>query len=229
MKKFKVLLFIILMFTFTTRILAVCNDKTLVDAAANIELNVVKDQDFNVKVTDKSGHERETVLERQYAYVLTFTPYNENLLIAVLENETNSIIPAYYHIGYKTYVIGSDIHYSPKKYEIYVYSQNKNSCYGELLRRMDYTVQAFNEFSLTTFCQENPNTKECAIDYNSSKLSEKEINKVIEQTTVKNMSTSERLLHNVKKYWYFILIPIVLISGYYLFKINAYKRKESKI
>lgn len=227
MNKYKIILLTLLMFVFTTNIYAVCNDKELIDSAQKIEVNFIEDSDHEITVTDSNGKEMKTFVERQYAYILTFTPYNENLLVAVKSG--NTLIESTYDDFYKAQFIGSTIHYSPKTYTIYVISQNEKSCYSDLLRTFDYTVPAFNEFSISTFCKENPSVKECAINYDSSKLNEKKINEIVEKTNIKNTSTKEKMLYNVKKYWYFVLIPIIIISIIYIIKIFAYKRKVNRI
>ena len=229
MKKICAIVILIIIALTTPKVFAICNDKELIDAAQKITINFEEDTDYEITVTDSAGKQMKSIVERSYAYILNFTPYNENLLVGAKENLNDTLTTAVYDEYIKKLYIGSSIHYSPKKYTIYIYSNNINSCYGELLRTMEYTVPAFNEFSLSTFCKENPDVKECGMTYDSSGLDEKKIDKLIKTASVKNLPAKERLLNNLAKYWYFILIPILLISIYYSVKIHIYKKKVSKI
>lgn len=229
MNKIKVVFTIVFMFVFSTNIFALCNDQELVDSAEKIKVEFIEDSDFEIISKDANGNEVKTNIDRQFAYVLSFTPYNEDLLIGAVDSIDNELVPAVYHALYKSPVIGSGVHYEPKKYEIYIYSQKKDSCYGELLRTMEYTVPEYNTFSSSDFCKDNPNISECAIQYDTSKLTEERINELKRTTEISNMTFIEKALYNVKRYWYFILIPILLISIYYVVKIVSYRKKASRI
>lgn len=228
MNKYKIVLVLLIMFICTTKVIAVCNDKELVDKAQKIEVKFVEDNDKEVIEKGEDGNNYTIIESRKYAYLLDFGN-NPGIKITVYDPIRNEKIDATYDYTNNTQTVGSFINYSAKNYEIYIYSDTKNSCYGELLRKIEYTVPAFNEFSLSEFCENNKDVKECKINYDSSKLTNDDYKKIIEEVESKEATTSEKTINNLKKYWYFIFIPAVIISIYYIIKILAYKKKVNKI
>ena len=221
MKYFVKILLIIVMFTFILHVSATCNDSELVDSSHNVKVNFIEDEEIGD--TNENAEE-----ELDYAYVLAFDGANGDLKITVYDPIEKKTIDAEYSSKYKKYIVGSIIHYSPKTYEINIYSSSK-TCSGELLRKINYTVPAFNEYSLSTFCKQNPNVEECKMNYDASKMTSEDFNKIKEKVNNDNILSSDNIFDNVKKYWFVVLIPILLISILYGIKIYSYKKKESKI
>ena len=228
MNKNKALL-VFLLLIFSVKVYATCNDKELNDTAEKLSVSFIEDTDYTGKTTDSNGNEIEVNIPKEYAYVLAFTPYNEYLKITATNSLENDISYSEYNVKYNTEVIGSKIHYSPKTYYISIYSVKEDSCNGKLLREFEYTVPSFNEYSLSSFCKDNPKSDICKIDTDVTKLSDEEFNKKTEKIEEENKTIKEKTIDNIKKYWYLILIPIVLISLIYLVRILVYKKKVNKI
>ena len=224
-KVFKIYIFILLMFVFNTNVFALCNDKSLMDSVENIKVSLIEDYEYTTKVEDYNGNKVEVTIPREYGYVLAFTPYIDGIKIGVTNSLDDYISYSEYSEKFDTNIIGSDIHYDEKKYNIKIYSINESSCYKELLREFDYIVPSFNEYSLSEYCENNPKSDLCKIDADVSKLSEEEVERQKEKDNMNNKNMLEKIIYNIKTYWYLALIPAVIISIYNLIKIHNYKKR----
>ena len=120
-KGIKLGILITILFT-STKVYAFCNDSKLNDYAEKVKV-VYKEE---VKTNDYNP---------EYAYVLLLSPYNEQVNVKVKSGGKTYDIS--YDEHYKTNAIGSNIHFNEKKYEIELYGNDKSSCNGELLRKIE--------------------------------------------------------------------------------------------
>ncbi len=222
----KKILFIILCITFfVIKAKAICNDTELNDLAEKFEVTYT--EDTAPKIVSSDG--QVTELEKEYAYFLVFNPYSEKINIKVTNSLNNLEKDAIYNENLKTYVIGSYIHYQPKEYSVKLYGSKDSKCPNELLKTVKFNVPKFNVYSLYEYCEQNKDAEFCSMMKDTSNVSLADFKKSAEKTEetkkIENMTTLEKAKNYILKYGLFVLIPIILISIYYVIKMNQYKKK----
>ncbi len=226
MKKYLLIITTIFLFIFNIKVYALCDDIELLSKMDEFKIQVIEDKDMMVNMPNLE----QPVLEKaQYAYVLSFTPYSSDYIIRVTVDGESEF--AKYTYKYNTYVIGSDIHYEPKKYIVEVFAAKGTACENERILARSYTVPAFNEFSASQYCDEHSDEDVCKINYDSSKMTEEDkeniVKKAENEKKEQNMTTYDKIMDFIKKSWLFVLIPVLIISLVYIVKISNYKKKES--
>ena len=224
MKK-KILFIILFISILITRVKAVCNNTELNDLAEKFEVTYT--EDTAPKIVSIEGHVTE--LEKEWAYFLVFSPYSDKITIKVTNSLKKDEGDAVYNETLKTNVFGSYIHFDPKEYTIKLYGSKDSACPNELLKTVKFNVPKFNTYSLYEYCAENPNMEFCSMMKDTSKVSKEEFKKEAEKQEEKkkeeNMNIVEKSHQYILRYGLFILIPILLITGYYLIRMNQYKKK----
>ncbi len=228
MSKLKILLCILLMFVFTTNIFASCDNDEILHMADDVLLGFLDDKDLNYQGKNDDGETVTYTLPREYGYVLVLYPYYPKLRMEVIDKDTGEKYPVVYSYKYFTDIMGTSYHYEDRHYTINYYSNDENACYGELLRTFDYTVPAFNNYSTTTFCEEHPNTELCQVYTNTEDMTVEEIEEMKESISKEEMNSLQIALLYIKKYWIYVLLPIIIVSIYYKIRINSYKRKAEQ-
>ena len=223
--KRKILFILLCMVLLTIRVRAVCNNTELNDLAEKFEVTYTEDTAPKLVSTDG----KVTELEKEYAYFLVFSPYSDKVTIKVTNSLKKDEGNAVYNKTLKTNVFGSYIHFSPKEYTIKLYGSKNSACSNELLKTVKFTVPKFNSYSLFEYCDSNKDAEFCSMMKDTSKVSLEEFQKAAEKTTeekkTENMTAMEKIKYYLLRYGLFILIPILLITGYYLIRMNQYKKK----
>lgn len=225
MRKVNLILFSILcLFIFTFKVDAVCNDKALNEWATNATIEYMEDVDIR-DPKDNLIHSKE------YLYLLFISTQNEKGKIMVKDSEDENE----YEIKYDDeifygYVVGSYLHMNEKTYTFTLYGAENSACPNEKLRTIEYKVPAYNVYSRSKYCLENPTEDICKTNSNEMKdVSDKEfiniVNKKEEEQKIAKMNFFEKALYYLKKNWYFIVIPIVLVSAFYAIRIYILKKK----
>ncbi len=229
-KKISLMIVTLIVFlSFNSKAFAVCNDKELNDSAS--ALNVRTMEDFIV--TDENDN---IIREKEYLYLLYFNKVLDNMegmyKIEVTDSESDKKYEAKYDKTIKTYYIGSLIHYTSKKYFITVYGGEKSKCPGERIKNIVYTVPPYNDYRDSLYCEEHLQEDICAFDYDSSKINEDKYQEIIDQKEkdreLDNMTFFQKTFYYIKSYWCFVVIPVVVISLFYLVVIFIYKKRGSK-
>jgi len=227
-KKIKILLIVLLVFVFSMNVNAACTDQEIKDLVSQLRVGYAPDSDHEMTSTDGTKYVR----EQRYAYLIYTYPYSEKLRITVKDSISNTTNYAEKSEYYDAFEYGSIIHYQPKTYTISVYGSESSACPNELISSLKYTVPAFNEYSMYSYCDENPDEDICSIAYDTSKMTQKDFQKVVEETEerkkIENMSTFQKIFYYIGKYWYFVIIPILVVSAIYGLKIFKYKEKVRK-
>lgn len=220
----KILFILFLMFAFITNPLAVCTNQELINLANEVQVHMIEDRDVPIKMTTADGKTYDSVWEKEYTYVLAFTPYDDRIQLEVHDIDTDEEYPVEYSKKYETVVVGSDIHFEPRNYAIAIYSNLEDTCKNDVLRIIRHTVNGFNNYSSSEFCQNHKDADICAIDADVSNMSEEELEEAQNKVIQEEMSISEKILLYIKSYWYFVIIPFAIIAIYYRIKISSYKR-----
>lgn len=225
MKK-KIIIAMTLVFLLSfTKVKATCDIDFINDIAEKFK--VVYTEDTASKIISESGHVTE--VETGYAYFLVFSPYSDWIKIKVTNSLDSEEQVAKYNETQKTYVIGSYIHYQPKEYTIKVYGADSSTCSNELLKTTKITVPRFNDYSLFEYCALNKTEDICSMMKDTTKVSLEEFKEITSKTEdekkIDNMTTFEKVKYYALRYGLFILIPILIISIYYVIKMKQYKKK----
>ena len=101
-----------------------------------------------------------------------------------------------------------------------------------MLREIEYKVPSYNQYALTDFCQqeENKNQDICKINTDTSKVTEKEFSEKADTIEKENVNDSIfiKILKYIGKYWYYAVIPFVIVAAVYYYKVSAYKKEQDK-
>lgn len=227
MRKVKLLLFSILcLFILNFKVAAKCEDEQLNSWAMSATIKYEDDNGY----TDSEGN---IIREKEFLYLLHLIPYYKGGKVMV--NDTYSVSPyeVKYDDLYKSYALGSYVHMDEKTYTFTLYGDKDSACPNERLRVIEYKVPAYNPYSRTKYCLDNPKLDICKTNSNEMKdVSDREFVKTVdnlkEEERVKNMTFFEKALEFLKHNWYFIVAPIILVSAFYAIKIYLYKKKVDK-
>lgn len=227
MKKKINLLLLVLLFTliFQPKLFAVCNDDELNNLAEDLNVFLVEDLEI-------VGKDKKVERERKYFYLLSFGEtlrgMKDKVKVEVTDSESNEKYSGYYDDFFDSYVIGSYIHFEPKTYNITVYGGEKSKCPNEKIKEFSHKVNAYNTYRDTEYCQAHLDEDICSIDYDSSELNHDDFGELINPTITPKPNFFQKIWNFVKSYWYFVVIPVVVISLFYIVIIFIYKKKGSK-
>ena len=228
MKKVKFLLIsLMLLFVFSDNVFALCEDEELNDWAEEAQIEAIEDDDMDIY--DDSGNLLKTH-KKEYHYLLLVHPQTYLVYAKVKDSITNKEYVVNMNTDFNTIVIGSKIHNTKKKYTISLYGTSDSACPNEKLRTISYEVNPYNKYMTTEYCIKNPFDEKCKFDSDAGLMSEKEFDEYVasqlEAKKVQNMSLFAKSWFYIKKYWYYAIIPIVLISIFYSITIMIEKKKK---
>lgn len=227
MKKIKFLLFsLMLIFVFSDKVFAVCEDDELNDWAEEANIVAVEDMDMDIYVDDKLTKTH----KKEYHYLLLVYPQTKFIYAKVKDSITNKEYVVNYNSDFNAVAIGSKIHFDKKKYTISLYGSEDSACPNELLKTLTYEVNRYNRYMTTEYCINNPEDEKCAFDSDAGDMTEEEFNEYIniqnENKELDNMKWYAKIWFYIKKYWYYAVIPVVLISIFYGITIFIEKKKK---
>lgn len=227
MKKVKFLLFsLLLIFVYSDRVLAVCEDEKLNDWAESAQIIAFEDQDMDMYNDGKliGTH------KKSYHYLLSIYPPLEIVYAKVTDSLTKEEYIVESNSDFKTIVIGSKIHNTKKKYTITLYGGKNSACPNEKLKTLTYEANPYNKYMTTEFCINNPDDEKCLFDSDAGTMTEEEfdayVTKQLQKKETQNMSFIAKTWFYIKKYWFYVIIPIVLISIFYGITIFIEKKKR---
>ena len=215
MKKFKFLLLSFLAIVlFSTNVYAECDSKKteeLREWATKAE----------VLFTEATGS-----YAGKYAYFLSVTPANDDVLVTVADSHGNSANAKKFE-DINLYAVGCFTNLEDETYTVTVY----NKCSNELLKTMKYTVPRLNRMLKYEVCGKYPDHELCQTHTDKTKnMSEEEFLKAMEEYENGQKSTPflDKVLSIIREYGIFILIPFLIITLVYVIKIQEFKKKERK-
>jgi hypothetical protein len=215
------------LFSFVDKVNAACEDKELNDWVESVD--VVYMEDINVV-----GKDGKVIHNKEYLYYLLldsekkYDPHGK-ITMVVRDSISNSKQNGEYLNFFSAYGIGSYTHTKEKSYTITLYGAPDTQCANKKLREITYKVPAYNIYAVTDYCLEYPHDEICESDYNSTDKSQEEIQKIMEENEKEfqkhNMTFWQKTLNFAAESWYFVIIPFLLIAGYYSIRINRAKKK----
>ena len=219
----KILLILLLMLCINVK--AACNDEELNEWATKIETTFTISSEVN---DGRFG----------YAYFLSVTPMREDIKIKVTDSEggkaegqTFTYITNEETGESKTlYAVGCYNNLEEETYVIEVYGNEKSKCKNQLLKKMNYTVPRFNRYIQRGICATYPDHELCKPYTNVTKnMSQEDFDKILEEYDEKVRPEKKSILDGIKnilKYLLYIIVPFVIITILYLFKIKKYRKEE---
>ena len=95
---------------------------------------------------------------------------------------------------------------------------------------MNYTVPRFNRYIQRGICATYPDHELCKPYTNATKnMSQEDFDKILEEYDEKVRPEKKSILDGIKnilKYLLYIIVPFVIITILYLFKIKKYRKEE---
>lgn len=228
MKRIKFLLFsLLLIFAFSDDAFAVCEDDMLNSWAEEAYIEPVEDE--NMDIYDESG-ELLTTHKKNYHYLLLVYPQIDIAYAKVKDSLTNEEYTVNYDSDFNTIAIGSKIHNNKKKYTITIYGGENSACPNEKLKTLTYEANPYNKYMTTEYCINNPGDEKCLFNSDAGNMSEEEfknyVTKQVENKELENMSWIAKAWFYIKKYWFYAVIPVILISIFYGITIAIEKKKK---
>lgn len=225
-KKVRLLLFALLsILIFQVRLFAVCNDEELNNLAEKINVSLVEDIEI-------IGEDNNVEREKKYLYLLSFgetlSGMKDKIKIEVTDSISNKKYNATYDDFFDTFVIGSEIHFVPKVYNIIVLGGSNSKCPNEKIKVFSHRVNAYNTYRDTEYCSDHLDEDLCSIDFDSSKFDDEDFANLVKPNEVPELNFFGKVWNFIKNYWYFVVIPIVVISIFYIVLIVIYKKKGSR-
>ena len=110
----------------------------------------------------------------------------------------------------------------------YSFSFYSNSCGNEKIKVIGDEIDKVNKYAYSDFCKGNHNKSElCDVFADTEGMNEEEVKKKVEQQ-VKAYEFKLKIKSSVKKYYLFVLIPVLLIIIVFGVKIYLLKKKQKQ-
>lgn len=221
----KKIMFTISLFLFINfdSLYALCDDDELNKIIDEVNVTLVEDSTDTIL---EDGSVIPNSKDREYAYYLLIGPYSELVNAKVIDTSTDKIYDTKYNSNYGALVYGSYIHFDEKNYLIKIYGSKKSACPNEELKTLNYKVPKYNTNQLSSYCDNHQYDEKCKLD---ADVSVEEFEEYVEQTEYQEMLNEmnfiEKVWFYIKKYYLYVLIPIVIITLCYLVSIKIYKKK----
>ena len=216
-KTIKFVVFLSVLFAFSTSLKAVCNDEDLNEWAtrAEVQFDEIKESGLN---------------SSKYAYLLSVTPPRNDIRIVVTDEFGGSSEGKSYQKNSKesVYGVGCYNNLEEETYTMKIYGGKNSKCAGELLKTLSYTVPRYNRYIKDARCKDN-DSELCQTYTNATKgMDSVEFDKALTEKINEEESntTFNKIIKAILNYGLYILIPLVVVSIIYGIKINKYKKEE---
>ncbi len=210
---------------------ALCYDEELNEWAVDVNVSFKEDKRF-VPMGENSSENDEF-----FAYFLSVSPIRDDIIIKVTDGSGNIAEGKSYNIdldndGKKEdeYGVGCYNNLDDETYIIEIYGKENSACPNELLKTLKYTVPQYNDYIKSEYCENYPDHELCQTYTNKTKsMTETEFNDILDKydKEIKGKElTSSKIFKIIVEYGIYILIPLALVSIYYIIKIVKLKKEE---
>ncbi len=214
----KIVFCLVVLLSFSSFVNAACNNEELNEWATKVEPNFIEIKELNL---DSS----------EYAYLLSITPLRDDITLKAYDGEGNSADGKMLQPSSKEksiMAVGCYTNLDEETYRIEVYGGPKSACPNQLLKTLEYTVPQFNRFIKDRRC-ENSDEEVCKTFTNSTRdMTQEQFDEIM--GTAGNNSNGgfsfKSILNGIIEYGLYIIIPLVIISVFYVIKISKYKKEE---
>lgn len=215
---YKVIVLFTLIFTLSN-VNAVCDDEKINDWAEKLDIKFEE-------ITDESY---------PYSYLLMLNNPRTDLKVEAKDTYSNGTYIVDYDEDFKNYVIGSEIHFINKEYNLNIYmSDNASVCKGELVKTIKYVVPKYNTYNDTLYCENNPKDPSCGsytdVDKNddmNDKVNEY-YDKQVEKEELSNKPLSQKMLYIFLEYAPYVLVPLIVLVIIYMIVIRVIKKRSEE-
>lgn len=227
-KKFLLSCLFICLFVFNIRVNALCYDNDLNSWSNDVKIKFVP---FDKYLTNEETGKplKETMI---YSYILTTNIQRDDIVMKATTN-TGVNLEGIYIPGHKVYGIAD---YTPKdgaKYEITIYGGKNSACPNEVIKTFNYEVEKFNFYYKTEKCEKYPDAPLCKMFKDTDDVTLEEFNEEMDKYIASvdpnnNRNWFSSFLKFIVSYGLFILIPFIIITLVYMYKIGKIKKVERK-
>ncbi|MEG2457346.1 MAG: hypothetical protein RSB41_00390 [Bacilli bacterium] len=207
MKKTLILIISILL-VFPTLINAECSNETLIEYSKSIQTTIINTSYPNTIELHISG-----INDYIYIKVKNNLETEEKIYTSKDKNEYGFIVLSSPNINKQLI------------YEVLIYSKD-TGCGEKPLRTIKTKTEKYNKYSSYAVCKEAKDFKYCLEYYDTDNLSENEflieVNKYIESS---NKTMFDKVLEVILKYGIYVLVPIIVVGGFFIIKTIIYKKK----
>ena len=213
-------LFVLLFFSFLGMLTLNADCEDVMDIANNIS---VKNKFYMPSYDEINGEDT----ENPFVLGIEISNITENIYILVSNDYDSDVITVKYEdTDNGTIVIDSPNIYKKVKMNVRVFSNDETCSSNNSLKSINLETNISNKFYYTSVCLDNPELKICEKSYDTSDLDEdgfvleaqKEIDKL-------NRTIIDSISDFFKKYWLFILIPVVVITIIFVITVIVIKRR----
>ena len=231
MKKIRTFIFyLVIMFLLVGKVDATCENKELEEElnewATTVETEFIPSYGtVSYEKTNKEGKTEK--VSGQFSYFLSINNTRDDIKMVVKDGNGDSVEATTYTMedGKKIYGVGCFTNIEEETYIITIY-QNADNCSDGLLKTMKYTVPRFNEYSYKSLCT-GSDSEYCKAYTNSTKdMTFEEFEEIMEDEIRRNQPKG--VLDILEEYGLYVLIPLIVVSIYYIYKIRKYRQEESE-
>lgn len=150
----------------------------------------------------------------------------ENTYVSIVNDYDNTIRNYYYSDTVNgVLTVNSPNIYKKVKYIVKVYTKDQD-CESDAVTTYDLITDMFNIYYRYEICNvEGTFIEMCSMFYDTSNMNEDEfLEEAKKEIDYLNRSTFTKIMDFIKEYYLFIIIPILLISGFYIYRIIILKR-----
>ena len=214
----KIVFCLVVLFSFSMFVNATCNNEELNEWATKVEPKFIEIKELNL---DSS----------EYAYLLSITPIRDDITLKVYDGSGDSAEGKMLHPSSNEkpiMAVGCYTNLDEETYKIEVYGGAKSACPNQLLKTLEYTVPQFNRYIKDVRCEDS-DEEICQTFTNSTKdMTQEQFDEAIgESSNNSNGGISfKSILNGILEYGLYIIIPLVIISVFYVIKISKYKKEE---
>ncbi len=219
MKKLILILFLSL---FMFNIKAICNDESLSEWATNVQVEFTKDSRTSSDITEG---------EELYAYFLSISSPRDDIKLIVIDGKGNKAEAKNYD-SLNIYGVGCFTDLKEETYTLEVYGNDNSACPNELLKTLKYTVEPYNYFTKTEYCEKYPEHDLCQTYTDKTQnITEEEFKEELKEydNQIQSQEWSfNRILKTIINYGIYMFTPFVLITIVYIIKSRKIKKEKEK-
>lgn len=213
----KLFICLVVLFSFSPFINATCKNNELNEWAATAEVKFTEVTDLGL-----SGSE--------YAYLLSVTPPRNDIKLKSIDvngvaAESKMLQAAFDQE--EILAVGGYTNLEEETYTIEVYGAENSKCPNELLKTLKYTVPRFNRYIKDKSCVDSDSELCKTFTNATADMTEADFKEAMKKENNRtNPNGSSNILAIILDYGLYIIIPLAIISAFYLVRINQAKKEE---
>lgn len=165
-----------------------------------------------------------------YYHTIKISNIVQGVYVVVKEDDANSFNTySFQNVPDNFLIIKVGQIYKKINYKIEVYSDYE-TCKDELMNTIELVTPKVNPYTSTQICLDNKEYKKCALFEDTEGLTIEQLKEEIDEYNEKlNMTPADKFINLVKNYSLYIVIPIVLIGGFFTYRTINIRKRSTKI